>query len=351
MTGSVVTPPNLAQVSIVLAADLLVAWPAAGPGPLSGVTYSVVSTQIVTAVKQLSIFGSSAGAAITTGASNVALGPSSLQAETTGSNNIAIGNGALIVQNGGTANVAIGQSAGQALTTGGANIIIGQQAGGSATSGGQNVYIGQLAGGGNTNASDNTWIGGYGGGNNYGAVTVNFGGVITLATGDGHIRAQEIQGGGWVAGHLGLGQGGPVGGAMGDGTWNVSGGYYLGGQPAGTLMQVGKLTGANFNSTADQAIALTGPALFSVDSVVICNASTSLTTAQGALYAAATKTTPLFGLTTTSPYTWLTIAGRAMTIAGNGQSGTNINPIYLSLTTPQGGAATADIYVFGRKLT
>lgn len=360
MTAAVITPPNLAQALSVLAADLLVVWPAAGPGPLSGVTYSVVSAQIITSVKALSIFGSGAGAAITSGASNVALGPSSLQAETTGSNNVAIGNGALIVQNGGSANVAIGQGAGALVGSGVANIMIGQNAGGNTTSGGQNVYVGQGAGGLQAgNVGGNTWIGGFGGGH---GLSLNLSGSITLATGDGYVRAQEIQGGGWIAGNQNLTNTGPTGGPKGAGTWNVSGGYYLNGAPAGTLMQVGKLTGANMNSTADQAIALAGPALFLVDSIVITNASVSLTTAQGAFYAAAGKTTPLFNANATSPFTWLTTAGRAATVgAGASDAATahannqitiaNSGTIYLSLTTAQGVAATADIYVFGRKLT
>lgn len=353
-----ITPPNLAQVASVADADLMVAWPTASVGPLSGVAYSVIRLQITANIKLLSIFGSGAGAAITSGAGNVALGPSALAAETTGNNNVAVGNGALVVQNGGTNNVAIGPSAGLSNTNGPNNIMIGQGAGSANTSGGQNIYVGQLAGGGNTTGSNNTWIGGNASG--YGAAGINASATVTIATGDGHIAAQQNNG--WIAGNLGLVGPGPTGGFKGDGTWNVSSGFFINGVPAGTLMQVGKLLGANMNSTADQAIALTGPALFTVDSVVITNASTSLTTAQGGFYTAAAKGgSLLFGSSATSAYSYLTAASKSISGGGSGnvlpaQSGQSVTmaasgSIFFALTTPQGGAATADIYVFGRKLT
>lgn len=116
---------------------------------------------------------------------------------------------------------------------------------------------------------------------------------------------------------------------------------------------LGTLTGANFNSTADQAISLSGPADYVVSSIVIKGASTSLTTAKGALYSAASKSGPLFGMTTTTPFTALT-GGSSATIFGAGSGNATIDlsgsaTVYLSLTTPQGGAATGNIYVFGKR--
>ena len=112
---------------------------------------------------------------------------------------------------------------------------------------------------------------------------------------------------------------------------------------------LGKLASANMNATTDQAITITIPGAatkYQVTGVLITNASTSLTTAQGTIYSAASKGgTVLYGSSTTA-YTALTSAtvtqqptiSIAISLTGN---------VFLSLTTPQGGAATADVYVYG----
>ena len=133
----------------------------------------------------------------------------------------------------------------------------------------------------------------------------------------------------------------------------------------GAITQVGALKSANFNSTADQAIALTGPAgNWIIDSIIIANPSGSITTAKGGFYTAASKTGQLLSNGgTTFPYaaiTGATVAGGvillnatlASNLAGVTQYFTSASQtIFLSLTTPQGSALTADIYVFGRQLT
>ena len=117
---------------------------------------------------------------------------------------------------------------------------------------------------------------------------------------------------------------------------------------------LGGLTGANFNSTADQAITLAGPPAFVVADVIVTNASTSLTAVQGGFYSAVGKTGALFGTSGSTSFSVLTSGSIAVQF-GMGHAGANPSPamqeagtIYLSLTDPQGAAATADIYVFGK---
>jgi hypothetical protein len=105
----------------------------------------------------------------------------------------------------------------------------------------------------------------------------------------------------------------------------------------------------NFNSTSDQAITLTGPANFAPVALVIRDASTSLTTAAGGFYSAASKSGPLFGTSTATGFTAANAAGGLATIIG-GTSAKNLGQIFASLTTPQGSAATATVDVYGLNL-
>lgn len=112
---------------------------------------------------------------------------------------------------------------------------------------------------------------------------------------------------------------------------------------------LGKIVGANMNTTSDQVIAI-GAAKYFIDKVVVTNASTSLTLAVGGLYTAASKggtqaigSTQVFsGLTASTKILILTslITSDVVTAA----------QLFLSLTTGQGGAATADVYIYGYEL-
>lgn len=129
------------------------------------------------------------------------------------------------------------------------------------------------------------------------------------------------------------------------------------------LMKLGTKIGADFNVTTDQSITLTGSSFYVVSGVVITNCSASLTTAKGAFYTAAAKTSPLWAQTATTAYTGLDgTAGRSQSIgftggasgaanAGSSLAFTGPATIFLSLTTPQGAAATCDIRVFGYDLS
>lgn len=116
---------------------------------------------------------------------------------------------------------------------------------------------------------------------------------------------------------------------------------------------LGTLIGANFNVTTDQVIPLPNlPAgvAWAPRRISVRNASTSLTTAAGGIYTAASKggtaivaaAQAYSALTTAALYLDLTIAAAGKTSLAATQTS-----LYLSLTTGQGAAATADVYVWG----
>ena len=112
------------------------------------------------------------------------------------------------------------------------------------------------------------------------------------------------------------------------------------------------ITSANMNSTADQTFVADYPLTsYLITFIRIVNASTSLTTAVGGIYSAASKGGTAL-VANTQAYSALTGAtlGLDATIAAFGKGALTATPI-LSLTTPQGGAATADLYIMGTRLT
>jgi len=113
---------------------------------------------------------------------------------------------------------------------------------------------------------------------------------------------------------------------------------------------LGLLKSANMNSTADQAIPI-NTSNYIVRRIIVTNASTSLTTAVGGFYAATGKTTAI--VANTQIYTALTGSTKYLDCTLGALLGTDRRTettLYLSLTTPQGGAATADIYIIGDNL-
>ncbi len=113
------------------------------------------------------------------------------------------------------------------------------------------------------------------------------------------------------------------------------------------------LTGANMNTTADQAFVAQGVfSTYLVTAIRAVNASTSLTLAAGGIYNTASKGgTPL--VAATQLYSGLTGAtlGVNLTLAAFGIGVQSGAALFLALTTGQGGAATADFYVIGVPLT
>ncbi len=114
----------------------------------------------------------------------------------------------------------------------------------------------------------------------------------------------------------------------------------------------GKLVGADMNSTADQAISIASPtAKFRINHIFAANASLSLTTAVGGIYSEAGKAgTEVIG----ASQAWSALTAASVNSSGSGQAfGTHTadtvydkSEIYLSLSTPQGAPATADLYVY-----
>jgi hypothetical protein len=123
---------------------------------------------------------------------------------------------------------------------------------------------------------------------------------------------------------------------------------------AGMQRRLGVLKGANFNTTADQAIPVVSTVtVFQITSIVVTNCSTSLTLAVGGFYPATSKGgTPI--IAAAQIYSALTAASVVLnpTIAATPLvTRFTVSNIYLSLTVAQGGAATCDVYVFGVDLT
>jgi len=116
---------------------------------------------------------------------------------------------------------------------------------------------------------------------------------------------------------------------------------------------LGKLIGANMNSTADQQITmLDNPSKFILRRIVVTNASISLTTAAGGVYTAASKGGTAV-VAAAQAYSSLTTSALFLdlTLSTTGSASTTVKSsipnLYLSLTTAQGAAATADVYVYG----
>lgn len=112
-----------------------------------------------------------------------------------------------------------------------------------------------------------------------------------------------------------------------------------------------KFTGINLNSSADQAI--TGlPAKYQITGIVLTNCSGSATTAVGGVYTAASKGGTAI-VPNTQPYSGLTTSSSLLSLgfsSGILESSYTNTTLYFSLTTPQGAAMTADLYVIGNTL-
>lgn len=122
----------------------------------------------------------------------------------------------------------------------------------------------------------------------------------------------------------------------------------------GAYVLLGKLTSANMNVATDQAIAIHLPAgvtKYTVEKIDVTNAAVSLTTAAGGIYTAVAKggTAIVAAAQAYSALNGTAAKLLSLTLAVT-NSTFNAAILYLSLTTPQGGAALADVYVWGRLL-
>jgi len=118
-------------------------------------------------------------------------------------------------------------------------------------------------------------------------------------------------------------------------------------RPAASTI-LGQLTSADFNSTADQSIVIRS-ARYVVRKIIVDNASLNLTTAVGGLYTGAGKSGTVV-VANTQVYTALTAAAKFVDLTIAATPTTDVltsTTIFLSLTTPQGAAATADVRILG----
>jgi hypothetical protein len=117
-------------------------------------------------------------------------------------------------------------------------------------------------------------------------------------------------------------------------------------QIAGPL--IGLIRGANMDSTADQPIVCT-PKRYIIRRVIVTGASINLTAAVGGIYTGLSKSGTAI-VPAAQVYTALTAPSKFIDTGLHASTSTDtfINPgLYLSLTTPQGAPATADIYIYG----
>jgi hypothetical protein len=122
--------------------------------------------------------------------------------------------------------------------------------------------------------------------------------------------------------------------------------------PTGTGPNLlGSFVGLNMNITTDQNLALTVPsnAYYFLKYVVGRNASTSLTTAAGGIYTAASKggTAVVAATQAYSALTGSTLSVALTIVAAQLLVVQTANPLVFSLTTGQGSAATMDLLVYG----
>jgi hypothetical protein len=118
-------------------------------------------------------------------------------------------------------------------------------------------------------------------------------------------------------------------------------------QPRSGIL-LGSIMAANMNSTGDQVITIPY-ARYIIRRIAVGNASISLTTAVGGLYTAASKGGTVI-VAATQLYTFLTAVAKFLDLTLAAILGTDVrteSTLYFSLTTAQGAAATADLYVYG----
>lgn len=128
--------------------------------------------------------------------------------------------------------------------------------------------------------------------------------------------------------------------------------------PQSSVVLLGRLIGANMNSTADQAITLRLPGRFwmtpgmtvaTANCGIFTNVSGTIGTAAGGVYTAAGKTGSQV-VTAAQSYAGLVATTDVVrgVAAGAGATTTfTTTTVYLSLTTAAGAACTADVYIYG----
>jgi hypothetical protein len=123
--------------------------------------------------------------------------------------------------------------------------------------------------------------------------------------------------------------------------------------PTGVSGILASLRGANFNSTADQAIALPARVTtYQLTSIIVTNCSASLTLGAGGFYTGASKTGTILVLAAQA-YSALTSSTVIFspTLTAAAAAKLTAGTIFLSLTSGLGSAATCDVFLAGQDLT
>ncbi len=115
------------------------------------------------------------------------------------------------------------------------------------------------------------------------------------------------------------------------------------------LRLIASAQGVDLNAVADTIAPILVAGNVSVQSIIVANASTSLTTAELAVY-----TGP--GATGTAVKSAYALSGNNSTTAvvvtaATSTASITTTPLYIRCTTAQGAAATADVFIYGYDLT
>ena len=115
------------------------------------------------------------------------------------------------------------------------------------------------------------------------------------------------------------------------------------------LRLIASAQAVNLNSVADTIAPILSAGNVSVVSIIVANASISLTTAQLAVYtgpgATGTTVKSAYALSGNNSTTAVVVTAATSTASITG------TPLYIRCTTAQGAAATADVFIYGYDLT
>ena len=107
--------------------------------------------------------------------------------------------------------------------------------------------------------------------------------------------------------------------------------------------------GVNLNSVADTVAAIVNSSSYSVQDIIVANASVNLTTAQLAVYSGPGAT----GVAVKTAYalTGNSASDKVVVTAATDTDSLTGDNLYIRCTTAQGAAATADVFIYGFDLS
>lgn len=107
--------------------------------------------------------------------------------------------------------------------------------------------------------------------------------------------------------------------------------------------------GVNLNSVADTTVSVLNASSYSVQDIIVANASVDLTTAQMAVRTGAGGTGT--AIKTAYALTGNSASDKVVVTAANDTDAISNDVLYIRCTTAQGAAATADVYIYGYDLS